>query len=196
MDPSNTKEDILWNTNYKYDDTMARRYLRRAACYVKIYLPIERVSDLSYDRDIWLWPDEPLVLADWENHQFGVMEGTEDLHFKGEVMAVAESAFNASIDKVTWNREVISESKENKIKENMRKVFMMVLDAKYFKFDADNPAFSKEPIAQVEKVGVFLLKCASANDTESFDKFLDDENFLDIVLTDTLRLCDSHHLMV
>ena len=175
MGPSSTKEDILWN-NYEYDPEKIETKLRRVACYVEIHLPLEKVMDLSNHRDlgqdVWIWPDEPLVLAKF-SHRFGVMDGTEDLHLKEGVMAVAERAYQSSLDKVQWDRAVIPECKEKKIRQNVREIFMMILESKYFKFDSDDPRFSHEPQVLMEKIGCFLLECAISNDSESFDKFLD-----------------------
>ena len=125
-----SKEQILYN-NYKYDPSEARRKLSRAACYVKILLPLDLVEDVSHpsndpDQDVWIWKDNPLPLS-W-HHDFGVIEGTEDLFLKDKVMATMERAFRAS-----------SIQRKLGIEESVHGMLVLAMEADYERFDSQDP---------------------------------------------------------
>ena len=161
-----TKEYILRN-NYEYDDVTVERKLRRAACYVEIYLPLERVVDLCDNRnnDCWIWQHGPLVLAEFA-HRFGVTEGTEDLYLKEGIMAAGEAAYYDSCRDCRTRIQMMPESKGMKIKQNVKAIFLMILESKYFMFDSDDPRFAPDEL--IQKICVFLFECAISNDPQSF----------------------------
>ena len=131
------KEQILYNS-YKYDPSEARRKLFRAACYVKILLPLDLVEDVSHpschpDQDVWIWKDNPLSLSG-RTHAFGVMEGTEDLFLKDKVMATMERAFSASsIQRKLGDIEIEG------IEETVHGMLVLAMKADYERFDSQDP---------------------------------------------------------
>ena len=182
-----SKEDILWN-NYEYDDVEAMSKLSRAACYVRISLPLEKVEDLSYKRkpgnDLWIWPHDngPLALEGFK-HTFGVMEGAVDLYLRNKVMAAAERAYDDSsitraLRRIEYDRSLTPECQDKKIK-YVRKMFKKIVKSKYhiIEFDASN---NEDSFMLTQKIGLFLCDYVVSSNTSVlddyellFDKFLD-----------------------
>ena len=73
--------------NYKYNAYECVRNLCRVAGFVRVLIPQNMVENISGpwnhpDQDVWIWPDGELGLK-WFVHEFGTMNGTEDIYLKG-----------------------------------------------------------------------------------------------------------------
>ena len=187
-DPGHTKEEILLN-NYEYNEFQALRNISRAACYVKIHLPHEKVEDLSYRRkagnDLWTWPEVngPLVLASF-NHDFGVMEGNPDLYLRNKVMEAAKRAYDASsitraLRRIEYDRSLTEECRDEKMTK-VWKMFKKIVTSKYhiIAFDATD-TIDRDHFILTQQIGLFLCDYVVSDNSFPddpeilFDKFLD-----------------------
>ena len=77
--------------------------------------------------------DDPLSLALYQ-HEFGVMEGTEDPHLKRKVMATMRRAFEASA--IQKDLRLI---KSEGIKKTVYDMLVLAMEADYARFDSEDP---------------------------------------------------------
>ena len=187
--PDYSKEDILWN-NFEYDEGQCQRNISRAACYVKIDLPRDKVEDLSYRRkwgnDLWLWPDVngPLYLDSFK-HNIGSMDGTVDAFVIDRVLRAANRAFDASsitraLSKIEWDRAMTEDCKEEKIR-FVKKMFWKIVNSKYhiIELDAIDLDKTEDLFTWTQRIGLFLCDYVVSNDGVAddsdtlFDKFVD-----------------------
>ena len=187
--PDHSKEEILWN-NYEYHVDEASNKLRRAACYVELFLPLQTVEDLGdhrnhEDQDLWLWPhtNGPLVLNEFY-HRFGAMEGTVDYHLRDKVLAAANRAYHASsitqaLRNIEFDKALAKESKNRKIG-FVSNMLRKIVKSKYHIIELD-ATDTEDPFIWTQRIGLFLCdyvvsdnRLGGVDDSELlFDKFLD-----------------------